>query len=98
MSERRERRPGGYRRRFRGKNRPCNGRTHSPGCPLYKDGKISYYDVDLLRRYLTDEGKIRPRRQTKICAKAQNQLARAIKRARVLALLPYTADHNQGNG
>jgi small subunit ribosomal protein S18 len=44
----------------------------------------------MLRRYVTDRGKIRPRRQTGTCAKHQRALARAIKRARHLALIPFT--------
>jgi small subunit ribosomal protein S18 len=43
----------------------------------------------MLRRYVTEEGKIRPRRQTGTCAKHQRQIAAAVKRARHLALLPY---------
>jgi small subunit ribosomal protein S18 len=45
-----------------------------------------------LKRFITDDGKIRPRRQTGVCAKHQRELARAIKRARHLALLPYTGE------
>jgi len=52
--------------------------------------KIDYKDVDLLKRFLTPEGKIRPRRQTGVNARNQRKLARAIKRARHLALLSYT--------
>ncbi|UYN92936.1 MAG: 30S ribosomal protein S18 [Anaerolineales bacterium] len=52
--------------------------------------KIDYKDVDLLKRFLTPEGKIRPRRQTGVIARNQRKLARAIKRARHLALLSYT--------
>ena len=55
--------------------------------------KIDYKDHDMLRRYLTDRAKIRPRRQTGTCAKHQRALARAIKRARHLALLPFTGEH-----
>ena len=51
---------------------------------------IDYKKVDLLRRYVTDDGKIRPRRQTGTCARHQRALAGAIKRARHIALLPYT--------
>lgn len=51
---------------------------------------IDYKKVDLLRRYITEEGKIRPRRQTGACAKHQRQLTEAIKRARHIALLPFT--------
>ena len=52
--------------------------------------KIDYKDIDLLKRFLTPEGKIRPRRQTGVNASNQRKLARAIKRARHLALLSYT--------
>lgn len=55
---------------------------------------INYKDVDTLRRFITDRGKIRPRRQTGLTSKHQRQLAREIKRARFLALLPYT-DHSR---
>lgn len=55
---------------------------------------INYKDVDTLRRFITDRGKIRPRRQTGLTSKHQRRLAREIKRARFLALLPYT-DHSR---
>jgi small subunit ribosomal protein S18 len=51
---------------------------------------IDYKQSDVLRRFVTEEGKIRPRRQTGTCAKHQRELASAIKRARHIALLPYT--------
>ena len=54
---------------------------------------IDYKRPDLLRRFLTDRGKIKPRRRTGTCAKHQRRLAVAIKRARHLALLPYVAEH-----
>ena len=54
-----------------------------------KNLEIDYKQVDLLRRFVSDDGKIRPRRQTGTCAKHQRQLARAIKHARHIALLPY---------
>jgi small subunit ribosomal protein S18 len=50
---------------------------------------ISYRDSETLRRFITDRGKILPRRITGTCPKHQRQLARAIKQARVLALLPF---------
>mgnify|MGYP000294835358 CR=1 FL=1 len=53
---------------------------------------IDYKNVELLRRYITEEGKIRPRRQTGTCARHQRALARAIKRARHLALLHFTGE------
>ncbi len=53
---------------------------------------IDYKQVDILRRFVTEEGKIRPRRQTGTCARHQRELAGAIKRARHLALLPYVQE------
>lgn len=64
---------------------------------LEKMTQIPYKDPDMLRRYLTDRAKIRPRRQTGVCAKHQRRLANAIKRARHLALLPFTADNVRGD-
>ena len=54
--------------------------------------KIDYKDADVLRRYMTERGKILPRRITGTCAKHQREVARAIKRARSICLLPYVAD------
>lgn len=56
-------------------------------CP--KGKCFDYKDVDTLRKYITESGKIRPRRQTGNCARCQRNLAREIKRARHLALLPF---------
>ena len=56
-----------------------------------KSLSIDYKKADMLRRFVTDEGKIRPRRQTGNCARCQRELAREIKRARHLALLPFIA-------
>jgi small subunit ribosomal protein S18 len=56
-----------------------------------KNMSIDYKQVDMLRRFVTEEGKIRPRRQTGTCARHQRALARAIKRNRHIALLPYTS-------
>ncbi len=50
----------------------------------------------MLRRYLTERGKIRPRRKIGTCARHQRQLSLAIKRARHLALLPYAPEHIRG--
>ncbi|MCK7480938.1 MAG: 30S ribosomal protein S18 [Candidatus Moduliflexus flocculans] len=51
---------------------------------------IDYKKIDLLRKYVTEEGKIRPRRQTGACAKHQRVVAAAVKQARQIALLPFT--------
>ena len=54
--------------------------------------KLDYKESDVLRRFITERGKILPRRITGTCAKHQRALAREIKRARILALLPFVAD------
>jgi len=59
----------------------ANGITH-----------IDYKDVDLLKKFISERGKILPRRVTGTSAKYQRMLTRAIKRARTMALLPYVAD------
>ena len=53
---------------------------------------IDYKDVKLLSRYISEKGKIIPSRITNVSAKKQRELARAIKRARYIALLPFVAD------
>ncbi len=50
---------------------------------------IDYKDTARLRKYMTEKGKIIPRRTTGVCAKHQRELTNAIKKARVMALLPY---------
>lgn len=54
--------------------------------------KVDYKDVGRLRRFLSDRGKVLPRRITGNCARHQRQLTRAIKRARIMALLPFSVD------
>ena len=54
--------------------------------------KIDYKEADALRRYMTERGKILPRRITGTCAKHQREVAKAIKRARSISLLPFVAD------
>ena len=53
---------------------------------------IDYKDIAHLRRFTSERGKILPRRMSGTCAKHQRQLSTAIKRARQIALLPYTTD------
>ncbi len=74
------------RRRFAPRRRVC-------AFCLEKTRTIDYKDVATLRRFLTERGKIKSRRKTGTCAKHQRRLAVAVKRARHLALLPYTAEH-----
>ena len=65
-------------------------RGRSEYCP---EGKcFDYKDVDTLERYVNEVGKIKPRRQTGNCARCQRELAREVKRARILGLLPYIAN------
>ena len=59
---------------------------------------VDYKNVNFLRRFVSDRGRIETRRKTSACAKHQRALANAIKRARHLALLPYTAEHLRGAG
>lgn len=54
--------------------------------------EIDYKKNDVLRRYVNEYGRIKPRRQTGTCAKHQRELAVAIKRARHIALLPFVSD------
>jgi small subunit ribosomal protein S18 len=59
---------------------------------------VDYKDVNRLRRYLSDRAKIEPRRKTGTCARHQRALSVALKRARFMALLPYTAQHIRLSG
>lgn len=60
---------------------------------LNKVEKVDYKDLDTLRRFISDRGKIEPRRRTGTCARHQRMLSSALKRARYVALLPYTPAH-----
>ena len=83
--DRDDRREGGGRRSFYSRPRTCAFCTE-------KGQKIDYKNTDLLRRYVHEDGKIRPRRQTGSCAKHQRKLAAAIKQARHIALLPFSGE------
>ncbi|MGQ9523560.1 MAG: 30S ribosomal protein S18 [Armatimonadota bacterium] len=74
-----------------------SGKSRKPrrrvcGFCVDKVGEIDYKNVPRLRRYISDRGKILPRRTTGTCASHQRKLTRAIKRARMIALLPFTAE------
>jgi small subunit ribosomal protein S18 len=71
-------------RRFRPRRKVCSF------C-VDKVKAINYKDVDTLRRFVDNHGKIVPRRKTGTCAKHQRRLALAVKQARYLALLPFSA-------
>lgn len=62
-----------------------------------KEQVIDYKSVDVLRRFITDRGKIKARRKTGACARHQRAISEAIKRARHLALLPFAADPQRTN-
>ena len=74
--------------------RPMRKPTRRKVCNfcVEKSEYIDYKDVAKLRKYLTESGKILPRRMTGVCARHQRELAVAIKRARQMALIPYVAD------
>jgi small subunit ribosomal protein S18 len=57
--------------------------------PIKPSDRIDYKDVDLLKRFITERGKILPRRISGLTAKQQRQLTSSIKQARLLALLPF---------
>ena len=84
---------------FNESDRPQRGERRYYSRPKFcqfcadKSIKIDYKQVDLLKRLITEEGKIRPRRQTGTCALHQRELAGAIKRARNIALLPFSGEH-----
>jgi len=96
-------REGGDRDRDRGGGRSFGGppgmrRPRRKVCTFCVDKvqRIDYKDVGRIRRYISDRGKIDPRRKSGTCAKHQRMLTTALKRARLMAMLPYTADHVRG--
>ena len=68
--------------------------TRRKSCPYCREKveQVDYKDVSMLRRFISDRGKIRSRRITGACRRHQSQVARAVKRAREVALLPYVAE------
>jgi small subunit ribosomal protein S18 len=90
LAERRDRGPrrrGGFKFRRRKKCSFCVDRIDT----------ADYKDAASLRQYITNRGRIKPRRKSGLCAKHQRRLALAVKRARHIALLPYTAEHIRGS-
>ncbi len=85
--QRRPRRPGG-KDRFSQRRRVCQF------C-VDKIRLVDYKDFQRLRRYLSDRGKIEPRRKTGTCARHQRSLTTALKRGRYMALLPYVSAHTR---
>ena len=70
------------------------------GCQFCKEGAayIDYKDTQMLRKYVTDRGKIKPRRVTGCCVQHQSDVANAVKRAREMALMPYVVPAVSGRG
>lgn len=70
------------------------GARHKKVCQFCADKTqtIDYKDVEKLRKFVTERGKILPRRVTGMCAVHQRDITTAVKRARAVALLPYSAD------
>ena len=69
-----------------------NRRNNRKVCPLCadKDLELDYKNAEQLRKFINDKGKILPRRATGACAKHQRDITLAVKRARHIAVLPYT--------
>ena len=61
---------------------------------LNENQRIDYKDIDLLKLFITEQGKILPRRATGVTVQQQRQIAKAIKRARALSLLPFVASNS----
>lgn len=61
--------------------------------PIGNDQKIDYKNVDLLKIFLTEQGKILPRRTTGVTIQQQRKLAKAVKQARILSLFPFIASN-----
>ena len=66
-------------------------RQKQKASPIGLNQKIGYKDIDLLTLFVTDQGKILPRRATGVTVQQQRKLSKAIKRARILSLLPFVA-------
>ena len=79
------------RRRTKRRRPMSDGRRKRKVCQFCREKTeyIDYKDVGMLRKFMSDRGKIRARRTTGACARHQRELARAIKNAREMALLPY---------
>lgn len=72
-------------RRFRPRRRVCEFCAD-------KNKRLDYKDVDEVKKYVSDRGKILPRRATGTCAKHQRKVAKAVKRARIIALVPFVSE------
>jgi len=88
-----EREETGGRREYR----PRRDMRRPRACPFCSEkmAELDYKDVPALKRFISERGRILPRRRTAACAKHQRMISTAIKRARQIALLPYTAEHTR---
>jgi len=92
----------------RGRSKPARRREKRSGtsggrrkpCQHCRDKieQVDYKDVGMLRKFISEKGKIRSRRITGACRRHQGQIARAVKRARELALLPYVNEGGRDDG
>jgi small subunit ribosomal protein S18 len=92
MAERKQQRRRNYRQRRRKVCSFCVSNQHKSRDAKDRSASIDYKNSDMLRKYVSDRGKILPRRVTGTCAKHQRELTVAIKRARHMALIPFTKD------
>jgi len=91
MAQRTDKRAGNDRDQRGGRKRAQTGPIKRKSCLFCKDkvDEIDYKNINQLRRYISEKGKIRNRRITGACRRHQRQVAVAVKRAREMALLPY---------
>ncbi len=82
-----------FNRNRKSRPRPRTNQGPPPKFDMTGIDYIDYKDLDLVKRFINEQGKILPRRVTGLTAKYQRQLTRAAKRARHLALIPFVADN-----
>ncbi len=96
-SDDRSERRGGGGRRFSNRKKMCR-LCNKVRCSPEDDYIVDYKDVERLRNFINERGKIEPRRKLSTCALGQRAIARAIKRSRFIGLLPYTLEHVRKSG
>jgi small subunit ribosomal protein S18 len=82
----------------RGRRNDRDNRRKSCTLCQNKVDSVDYKDIDTLKRFVSERGKLRGRGNTGSCRRHQTQIARAVKRAREVALLPYVAESNEKRG
>ena len=96
-SDDRSERRGGGGRRFSNRKKMCRI-CNKVRCSPDDNYIVDYKDVERLRNFINERGKIEPRRKLSTCALGQRAIARAIKRSRFIGLLPYTLEHVRKSG